>query len=50
MYAIKNIDYHEELTFDYCSFTENEKEYLNSICLCGKKNCKAYYLGYSKKH
>ena len=50
MYAIRNIGYREELTFDYCSFTESEKEYKNSICLCGDYLCKAYYLSYTKKH
>ena len=50
MYAIRDIGYREELTFDYCSFTESEKEYKNSICLCGDYLCKAYYLSYTKKH
>ena len=34
MITSKKIDYGEELTFDYCSFTEKKYEYLNSICLC----------------
>ena len=50
MYAIRDIGYREELTFDYCSFTESEKEYKNSICLCGDYLCKAYYLSYTSKH
>ena len=50
MYALRKIEYGEELTFDYCSITENEKEYKNSICLCGNMNCKGYYLGYCRKH
>ncbi len=50
MFAIKDIKYKEELTFDYCSFTESEKEHLSSICLCGDKLCKAYYLTYTSRH
>lgn len=50
MYALRDIGYGEELTFDYCSMTENEKEFRNSICLCGNMNCKGYYLGFCKKH
>jgi len=50
LYAIKDIDYKEELTFDYCSFTESEEEYLNSICLCGVENCRMYFLNYTKQH
>ena len=49
LYAIRDINYMEELTFDYCSLTESEKEFKNSICLCGDKDCKIYYLGYTKK-
>lgn len=50
MYAIRDISYQEELTFDYCSVTESEQEYKNSICLCGTLHCKGYYLGFTKKH
>ena len=50
MYAIRDISYNEELTFDYCSFTESYKEHLSSICLCSSETCKAYYLGYTKRH
>ena len=50
MYAMKDIKYGEELTFDYCSITESEKELKNSKCLCGEYLCKGYYLGYTKKH
>jgi SET domain-containing protein len=49
MFAIKDISFGEELTFDYCSFTESEKEYKNSLCLCGNFHCKGNYLGYSRK-
>lgn len=50
MYAIRDISYQEELTFDYCSITESEQEYKNSVCLCGTLDCKGHYLGFTKKH
>lgn len=48
MYATKNIEYGEELTFNYNSVTEKKKEYLDAICLCGSYNCKGYYLIFSE--
>jgi len=48
MYALRNIRMGEELTFDYCSFTENEEEMKNSHCLCGEKICKIYYLKFNQ--
>lgn len=50
MYTTKKVNFGEELTFDYCSFTENEQEYKDSICLCGNAQCNGFYLQYSKKH
>ena len=50
MYAQKNIRFGDELTFDYCSFTESEKEYQNSVCLCGSDLCRGYYLSCNRKH
>ena len=44
MYATKNIEYGEELTFNYNSVTEKKKEYLDAICLCGNYLCRGYYL------
>jgi hypothetical protein len=44
MYSLKPISYGEELTFDYYSITENEKEHKQAVCLCGSRNCKIYYL------
>ncbi len=44
MYATKNIEYGEELTFNYNSVTEKKKEYLDAICLCGNYSCRGYYL------
>ena len=50
MFASRNINFGEELTFDYCSYTDSEKELKNALCLCGNTHCKGNYLGYSKKH
>ena len=44
MYTFRNIVYGEELTFDYCSMTESSYEHFNSICLCGMRKCRGYYL------
>ena len=30
----------EELTFDYSSVTESEKEFRDAICLCSTRNCR----------
>ena len=50
LFAIRDIRPGEELTFDYFSFTENLKEYEDSVCLCGSQACNGHYLNYSKKH
>lgn len=50
MFAQRDVEFGEELTFDYCSFTESEKELKNAICLCGNSRCKGHYMGYSRKH
>ncbi|GIL69137.1 hypothetical protein Vretifemale_124 [Volvox reticuliferus] len=47
MYAKRRIEPGEELTFDYSSVTESEKEYREAICLCGSRNCRGSYLYYS---
>ena len=44
MYAMKDISYDEELTFDYNSITENQKEYQMAICLCSSYFCRGHYL------
>lgn len=44
MYAIKDINYGDELCFNYCSLTESEKEYESAICLCGTEVCQGKYL------
>lgn len=48
LYALKNISYGEELTFDYCACTESLSEYDNAICLCASKACRMHYLDYIK--
>ena len=48
MFAIKDIQYGEELTFDYCSFTDEKSEYDKADCLCASKNCRGKYLHFSK--
>ena len=49
LYAIDTIEPNEELTFDYCSFTESQKEYEESVCLCGTQICRGHYLHFYKK-
>ena len=44
MYAMRDIQYDEELTFDYNSITENQKEYQMAICLCSSYLCRGHYL------
>ena len=44
MYAMRDIAYDEELTFDYNSITENQKEYQMAICLCSSYLCRGHYL------
>ena len=48
MYAIKPILYGQELTFDYCSFTDEKSEYDNAICLCATTLCRGKYLHFNK--
>ena len=44
MFSNQEISFGEELCFDYCSFTESEKEYEEAICLCATALCKGRYL------
>lgn len=44
MFAIKDINYGEELCFNYCSVTESEKEFDSAQCLCGTEVCTGRYL------
>lgn len=34
----------EELTFDYASVTESEREFHEAICLCSTSSCRGSYL------
>lgn len=47
MFATKDINYGDELTFDYNSVTEKEKEFQDAICLCSSFSCRGHYLIYS---
>lgn len=46
VYTLRAICPGEELTFDYSSVTESEKEFKSAICLCGTTNCRGSYLQY----
>jgi SET domain-containing protein len=39
MFAIKDVSFGEELSFNYCSVTESEKEFDAAVCLCGTEIC-----------
>ncbi len=34
MYAMKDITYGDEMSFDYSAVTESTKEYQQALCLC----------------
>jgi hypothetical protein len=36
----RKIEYGEELTMDYCSYTDDQDEYLSAVCLCGTSQCR----------
>ncbi|XP_058006049.1 histone-lysine N-methyltransferase ATXR3 isoform X2 [Hevea brasiliensis] len=44
IYAVREIQYGEEITFDYNSVTESKEEYEASVCLCGSQVCRGSYL------
>ncbi|GFS31876.1 SET domain protein 2 [Actinidia rufa] len=44
IYAVRPIEYGEEITFDYNSVTESKQEYEASVCLCGSQVCRGSYL------
>ncbi|CAG9315773.1 unnamed protein product [Blepharisma stoltei] len=48
IYALNNISYLDELTFDYNSFTESKEEHLQSVCLCSSSICRGYYLAFAQ--
>jgi SET domain-containing protein len=44
MYAARKIEYGEELTFNYYSFTESKEEHDSANCLCGTATCLGKFL------
>ncbi|KAK9817177.1 hypothetical protein WJX72_010690 [[Myrmecia] bisecta] len=44
VYTLRHIREEEELTFDYASVTESEKEFRDAICLCGTRLCRGSFL------
>ena len=46
MYTLRHISPGEELTFDYNTVTESEKEARSAYCLCGTRHCRGSYLSY----
>ncbi len=44
LYTLRHVQEGEELTFDYSSVTESEKEFRDAICLCGTHMCRGSYL------
>ena len=47
VYTLRHVHVGEELTFDYASVTESEKEFREAICLCGTAACRGSFLTYS---
>ena len=48
MYALTDIKYLDELTFDYNSITESREEHLNAVCLCSSSVCRSFYLAHAQ--
>lgn len=44
LYTLRAVHEGEELTFDYSSVTESEKEFREAICLCSTNHCRGSYL------
>ncbi|KAL4444781.1 hypothetical protein ABPG74_015989 [Tetrahymena malaccensis] len=44
MFALKSIEYGEELAFDYSAVTESKNEHKQSTCLCGTQRCRGKYI------
>ena len=47
VYTLRHVHEGEELTFDYASVTESEKEFRDAICLCGTSGCRGSFLTFS---
>ncbi|KRX01790.1 hypothetical protein PPERSA_00163 [Pseudocohnilembus persalinus] len=44
MYCMKNIEFGQELCFDYSAVTESRAEHKQAYCLCGSRKCRGKYL------
>ncbi|KAK9830947.1 hypothetical protein WJX81_000882 [Elliptochloris bilobata] len=44
VYTLRHVAAGEELTFDYASVTESEKEFRSATCLCGTRLCRGSFL------
>lgn len=47
VYTLRHVHEGEELSFDYASVTESEKEFRAAICLCGTRSCRGSFLYFS---
>ena len=47
VYTLRAVSPGEELTFDYASVTESEKEFRTAVCLCGTRNCRGSFLTFA---
>lgn len=47
MTTTRHVNFGEELTHDYCSLTNSEKEWQAAICLCGMTECRGSFLHYA---
>ena len=47
VYTLRHVHVGEELTFDYASVTESEKEFRAAVCLCGTAACRGSFLTFS---
>lgn len=47
LYTLRHVLPGEELTFDYSSVTENEREFKVAYCMCSTRHCRGSYLYYT---
>jgi len=47
VYTSRQINHGEELSWDYASVTESEREFRAAICLCGATRCRGSFLYYA---
>ncbi|MES1922978.1 hypothetical protein MHBO_004510 [Bonamia ostreae] len=48
LYALRDINGGEEITFDYFCRTDNKNEMEEAVCLCGTENCRGSFLIFSE--